>query len=247
MTVVGVSGAAGRMGKLVVGAVEAADDLVLGHAYDPAGGEGVDADPSGMVGCDVVVEFTHPGVAMENLASWASMGIDTVVGTSGFSADRIAEATALYEGTDATCLIIPNFSIGAVLMMRFAAMAAPHFAASEVIELHHDRKADAPSGTSIATAEGMAAAGGRPSRHVEGEELRSGALGADVEGVKVHSVRLPGLLAHQEVLLGNEGELLTIRHDSTDRVSFLPGILLAIRGVGSLDGPVVVGLDPLLA
>lgn len=234
------------MGRLVVGAVGAADGLTLGHAYDPAGGPGVEVDPSPMAGCDVVVEFTHPGVTMENLARWASMGVDTVVGTSGFSADRIEEARGLFDGSGATCLIVPNFSIGAVLMMRFAAMAAPHFAAAEVIELHHDHKADAPSGTSIATAEGMAAAGGPARRHVDGTELLAGALGADVDGVQVHSVRLPGLLAHQEVLLGNEGELLTIRHDSTDRVSFLPGILLAVRGVGSLEGPLVVGLEPLL-
>lgn len=247
MTVVGVSGAAGRMGAMVRRAVDAAEDLALGHAYDPSGGDGVSRDPSGMAACDVVVEFTHPGVVLENLARWAGMGLHAVVGTSGFTADRIADAERLFEGTGATCLIVPNFSIGAVLMMRFAEMAAPYFAASEVIELHHDRKLDAPSGTSISTAERLGGAGGEPVREVDSEELRPGALGADVGGVRVHSVRLPGLLAHQEVLLGNEGELLTIRHDSTDRVSFLPGILLAVRGVTALEGPVVVGLDGLIA
>ncbi len=246
MTVVGVSGAAGRMGALVCDAVRAADDLELGHAYDPSGGDGISTDPAGMAECDVVVEFTHPGVVLDNLSRWAAMGVHAVVGTSGFTAERIEEARARYEGSGAVCLIVPNFSIGAVLMMRFAAMAAPHFAAAEVIELHHDRKVDAPSGTSISTAERMADAGGPSERSVESEQLRAGALGADVDGVRVHSVRLPGLLAHQEVLLGNEGEVLTIRHDSTDRVSFLPGILLAVRGVSDLEGPVSVGLDGLI-
>ena len=140
---------------------------------------------------------------------------------------------------------VPRLSIGAVLMMRFAETAAPHFAASEVIELHHDDKVDAPSGTALATAGRLAAAGGRQERRVESEELVAGARGADAAGVRVHAVRLPGLLAHQEVLLGSPGEMLTIRHDTSDRIAFMPGVLLAIRGVAGLDG-LVVGLENLL-
>jgi len=143
------------------------------------------------------------------------------------------------------CLIAPNFSIGAVLMMRFAELAAPHFAAAEIIELHHDRKADAPSGTAVATAGRIAAANSEQRRTVESTELVSGARGGSVDGVSIHSVRLPGLLAHQEVLLGNEGEVLEIRHDTTDRAAFIPGVLLAVRRVAEFPG-VTVGLDALL-
>jgi 4-hydroxy-tetrahydrodipicolinate reductase len=139
--------------------------------------------------------------------------------------------------------VVPNFSIGAVLMMRFAELAAPHFAASEIVELHHDRKVDAPSGTALSTAARIQAAGGRQERNVESTETVPGVR--DV-GPRVHSVRLPGLLAHQEVLFGSPGETLTIRHDSTDRVSFLPGVILAIRAVASLPDPVTVGLDGVL-
>jgi 4-hydroxy-tetrahydrodipicolinate reductase len=142
--------------------------------------------------------------------------------------------------------VVPNFSIGAVLMMRFAAAAAPHFAAAEIVELHHDRKADAPSGTALATAAGMTAAGGRQERAVESAEALAGARGAAADGVRVHAVRLPGLLAHQEVILGSPGETLTIRHDTTDRAAFLPGVLLAIRGVAALADPVTVGLEAVL-
>ncbi len=252
MISVGVSGAGGRMGGLVAGAIAAADGLVLGLLYDPAGapadvaGKAVSTSPDDMVDSDVVVEFTHPGVVIDNLRRWADMGLHAVVGTSGFDAERVEEATRIYADAPGNCLIVPNFSIGAVLMMRFAREAAPHFTAAEIVELHHDHKLDAPSGTSIATAEQIAAAGSASSRAVESKELRPGALGADVAGVRIHSVRLPGLLAHQEVHLGNPGEQLTIRHDSTDRVSFLPGVLLAVRGVVGLDQKVTVGLDHLL-
>jgi 4-hydroxy-tetrahydrodipicolinate reductase len=142
-------------------------------------------------------------------------------------------------------LIAPNFSIGAVLMMRFAELAAPHFAAAEVIELHHDQKADAPSGTAVNTAERIAAAKPDQQRRVESAELIEGVRGADVDGVAVHGIRLPGLLAHQEVLFGNDGELLTIRHDTSDRKSFMAGVLLAVRNVGQLPG-VTVGIEGLL-
>jgi 4-hydroxy-tetrahydrodipicolinate reductase len=141
---------------------------------------------------------------------------------------------------------VPNFSIGAVLMMRFAAAAAPHFAAAEIVELHHDGKADAPSGTALATAAGMAAGGGRNERVVESAESLPGARGGAAGGVRIHSVRLPGLLAHQEVILGSPGETLTIRHDTSDRASFLPGVLLAVRKVAALPDPVTVGLEAVL-
>ncbi|MDF1595613.1 MAG: 4-hydroxy-tetrahydrodipicolinate reductase [Acidimicrobiia bacterium] len=244
---VAVSGAAGRMGSLVAAAVREADDLDLGWLFDPSAdrGDGVSADPEDVRGADVVVEFTMPGVVMANLERWRQMGIHAVVGTSGFTEARIDEVRRAWGSGPPNCLIAPNFSVGAVLMMRFAELAAPHFAAAEVIELHHDRKADAPSGTAVNTAARIAAANPTQRRKVESEELITGARGATVEGVPVHGIRLPGLLAHQEVLLGNDGELLTIRHDTTDRASFLTGVLLAVRHVASLPG-VTVGIEGLL-
>jgi 4-hydroxy-tetrahydrodipicolinate reductase len=252
MTRVGVSGAAGRMGRLVAGAVAEAPDLQLVAAYDPAGegqaagGIAVGTDPSALAAAEVVVEFTTPSAVMENLVRWREMGRHAVVGTSGFDASRLEALRAAWGSGRARCLVVPNFSIGAVLMMRFAALAAPHFAAAEIVEFHHDRKADAPSGTALATAAGMAAAGGRAERAVESVESVPGARGAAAQGVRIHSVRLPGLLAHQEVILGSPGETLTIRHDTTDRAAFLPGVLLAIRGVAALADPVTVGLEALL-
>jgi 4-hydroxy-tetrahydrodipicolinate reductase len=169
------------------------------------------------------------------------------VGTSGFDESRLGALRADWGSGPPNCLVVPNFSIGAVLMMRFAAAAAPHFAAAEIVELHHDRKADAPSGTALATAAGMAAAGGRQERAVESGEALAGARGAAAGGgMRIHAVRLPGLLAHQEVLLGSPGETLTIRHDTTDRAAFLPGVLLAVRGVAALPDAVTVGLEALL-
>ncbi len=252
MTRVAVSGAAGRMGRLVAGAVAAAPDLDLVAAFDPAGegqkagGISIGTDPSVLATADVVVEFTHPAVVMGNLARWRAMGRHAVVGTSGFDAARLEALRAVWGSGPGKCLVVPNFSIGAVLMMRFAALAAPHFAAAEIVELHHDGKADAPSGTALATAAGMAAAGGRAERAVESAEALPGARGADAAGVRIHAVRLPGLLAHQEVILGSPGETLTIRHDTTDRVAFLPGVLLGIRRVGALADPVTVGLEAVL-
>ncbi|MBU1227292.1 MAG: 4-hydroxy-tetrahydrodipicolinate reductase [Actinobacteria bacterium] len=251
MISVAVSGAAGRMGSLVAATVSAAADLELAACFDPrglgtAGGRAVTADPADLSGADVVVEFTTPDVVMQNLAVWREMNLNAVVGTSGFDEARLAALTIQWGSGPPNCLVVPNFSIGAVLMMRFAEMAAPHFAASEVIELHHDRKADAPSGTALATAAAMRAAGGRQERAVESAELVEGARGADAGGVRVHAVRLPGLLAHQEVLLGSEGEVLTIRHDTTDRAAFMPGVLLGIRAVAGLTRPVTVGIQGLL-
>lgn len=248
---VGVSGAAGRMGRLVAGAVAETEDLELGGLYDPphagdvVAGLGVADDPGALAGCDVVVEFTRPDVVMDNLRRWHALGVHAVVGTSGFDAVRLEELRSLWGEGPARCLVVPNFSIGAVVMMRLAELAAPHFAAAEVVELHHDRKADAPSGTAIATAERIARAA-RQRREVVSRELRPGARGAEIDGIPVHAVRLPGLVAHQAVLFGGPGETLVIRHDTTDRSAFLPGILLAIRRVAALAPGVTVGLEPLL-
>lgn len=251
MTRVAVSGAGGRMGRLVAEAVAGHPDLSLVSGYDPGhagevvAGVTVSADPAVVGAGDVVVEFTVPDVVMGNLERWRRAGAHAVVGTSGFDAARIDAVRAGWAGSPSRCLIVPNFSIGAALMMRFAELAAPHFSASEIIELHHDRKADAPSGTALATAARMAAAGGRQQRRVESAESVPGVRGG-AAGAQIHSVRLPGLLAHQEVLLGNDGELLSIRHDTTDRMSFLPGVLLAVRRVAALPDPVTVGLEGLL-
>jgi len=239
------------MGRLVAATVSGADDLELAALFDPghAGGEVVGVpisdDPDVMAAVEVVVEFTVPTVVMSNLARWHALGVHAVVGTSGFDAARLAEVGERWGDGPPNCLVVPNFSIGAVLMMRFAELAAPHFSAAEVIELHHDRKADAPSGTAAATAARIAAANPSQHRHVESVESVAGSRGGTVDSVRVHSVRLPGLLAHQEVLFGTDGELLTIRHDSTDRVSFMPGVLAGIRAVADLPG-LTVGLDSVL-
>jgi len=210
---VAVAGAAGRMGATVCDAVEGADDLALTGRADPA----LDTAVADVLGdADVLVDFTQPDQALGNVRAAVAAGVHAVVGTSGWD---VSGAEGL-EG--ANVLFCPNFAIGAVLMMRFAAEASRVMARAEIVELHHDRKLDAPSGTAARTAQMM-----------EGE-------------VPIHSVRLPGLVAHQEVILGDLGQTLTIRHDSIDRQSFMPGVLLAIRGVGSLDRSPVVGLEHLL-
>jgi 4-hydroxy-tetrahydrodipicolinate reductase len=247
---VGVAGALGSMGSLIAEAVALNPDMELVAGFDRFEGEvagiPVRTDAKCMEGAEVVIDFTHPDVVMDNLRRYLVMDCHAVVGTSGFTTDRIAAVRRIWTSDSLTnCLIVPNFSIGAVLMMRFARDAARFFDASEVIELHHDRKADAPSGTAVSTAAGMAETG-RQSRQVESEELIAGARGARVEGVPVHSVRLPGFLAHQEVLFGNPGEILSIRHDSTDRISFIPGVMLAVRGIADLEPGVSVGLGCLL-
>jgi len=250
MTKVGVSGAAGRMGTLVCRTVADTADMELAVAHDPvaAGDERcgipISDDPEMLRAAEVVVEFTRPDVVMDNLAEWHRLDRHAVVGTSGFDAERIAQLRDLWTGGSARCLVVPNFSIGAVTMMRLAEIAAPHFAAAEVIEMHHAAKVDAPSGTAIATAERIAAAKGHPA--ATGGESLPAARGAAVGGVPVHSVRLPGLVAHQEVLFGNAGEWLTIRHDTTDRSAFMPGVLLAVRAVADLPDAVTVGLEGIL-
>ena len=244
MIKVGVLGAKGRMGSEVSRTVDAAPDLELAAAVDV----GDARDP--LAGCDVIVDFTHPGAVMDNLRWCLEHGRNVVVGTSGFDDARLAGVRdCLGASPSARALIVPNFSIGAVLMMYFAAKAAPFFESAEIIELHHAAKADAPSGTATRTASLIAGAragaelGPPPDATVS--EV-AGARGATLDGVRVHSVRLAGLLAHQEVLLGGHGEVLTIRHDSMDRSSFMPGVLLAVRGVGSLPPGLTVGLDGML-
>jgi 4-hydroxy-tetrahydrodipicolinate reductase len=244
MITVGVLGAKGRMGSEVCGTVEAAADLELAAAVDV----GDARDP--LAGCDVIVDFTHPGAVLDNLRWCLSQGRNVVVGTSGFDDARLAAvADWLGDTPSARALIVPNFSVGAVLMMSFAGQAARFFESAEVIELHHAAKVDAPSGTAVRTASLIAAAraaaelGPPPDATVTEAE---GARGTTVDGVRVHSVRLPGLLAHQEVLLGGHGEVLTIRHDSLDRSSFMPGVLLAVRGIGGLPPGLTVGLQGLL-
>ncbi len=241
---VGVLGARGRMGSQVCATVESAADLELAAQVDA--GDSMDL----LSGTDVVVDFTHPGVVMDNLRWCVGHGLSAVVGTSGFSDDRLAEVDGWLDAQPgARVLVVPNFSVGAVLMMRFAAIAAPFFESAEVIELHHAGKADAPSGTAartatlISEARDRAGAGPMPDATATAAE---GARGADIDGVRVHSVRLAGLVAHQEVLLGGHGEVLTIRHDSLDRASFMPGVLRAVRGIGALPPGLTVGLDGLL-
>jgi len=244
MIKVGVLGAKGRMGSEVSRTVDTAPDLELAAAVDV----GDARDP--LAGCDVVVDFTHPGAVMDNLRWCLEHGRSVVVGTSGFDDARLATVRdSLGESPSARALIVPNFSIGAVLMMYFAAKAAPFFESAEIIELHHAAKADAPSGTATRTAsliaEARAGAELGPPPDATVSEV-AGARGATLDGVRVHSVRLAGLLAHQEVLLGGHGEILTIRHDSMDRSSFMPGVLLAVRAVGSLPPGLTVGLDGML-
>jgi 4-hydroxy-tetrahydrodipicolinate reductase len=244
MIKVGVLGAKGRMGSEVCRTVESAADLTLVAQVDV--GDPVES----LAGADVTVDFTHPAAVMDNLRWCIGHGIAAIVGTSGFDDARLAEVTGWLDAQPGSrALIVPNFSVGAVLMMRFAAMAAPFFESAEVIELHHAGKADAPSGTAaktaglIASARAEANAAPMPDATVTAAE---GARGAEVGGVHVHSIRLAGLVAHQEVLLGGHGEVLTIRHDSLDRASFMPGVLVAIRGIGGLPAGLTVGLDGLL-
>jgi 4-hydroxy-tetrahydrodipicolinate reductase len=215
---VAVAGAAGRMGATVCEAVQGAADMELTGRADPA----LDTSLADVLpGADVVVDFTRPDTALPNALQCVAAGVHVVIGTTGFDLEPLREAKG------ANVFVAPNFAIGAVLLMRFAAEAAQHMAKAEIIELHHDRKLDAPSGTANRTAQLMAAASGKPEP-------------------PVHSVRLPGLVAHQEVIFGDLGQTLTIRHDSIDRVSFMPGVLLAVRRVGELTESPLVGLEHLL-
>ena len=280
---VGVIGACGRVGRLVCRGIVDDPDLALVAAIDrsrtgerighhigrPNADVDVSEDLATLVQADarVAVDFTHPEVVMDNIRWAISHAVDLVVGTTGISEEDLKEIARLLEagGGESNVIVAPNFALGAVLMQRFSEEAARLFPSVEVIELHHDGKVDAPSGTSLATARRIARAragadGGAGAEAGEGagEEIARGpgsqpranesvpgVRGGEVEGVSVHSVRLPGLVAHQEVIFGSEGETLTIRHDSIDRSSFIPGVLLAVKRVSTLPG-LTVGLEPLL-
>jgi 4-hydroxy-tetrahydrodipicolinate reductase len=221
MTRVVVAGAAGRMGATVCEAVEGADGMELGGRADPALGVEL-SDELGDV--DVAVDFSTPDTALGNISACLRAGVHVVVGTTGFDLEAARE---LAERSQANCFVAPNFAIGAVLLMQAAQLAARHMPECEIVELHHDRKLDAPSGTAVRTAELIRAAGGNVHE-------------------PIHSVRLPGLVAHQEVVFGGEGQTLSMRHDSIDRRSFMPGVLLAVRRVADLPDRFTVGLECLL-
>jgi len=219
---VGVSGAAGRMGQAVCEAVAGAEDTELAGRADPAlGVELVEI----LADVDVVVDFTTPDTALANATACLEAGVHAVVGTTGFDLDALRAAAA--KSARANCFVAPNFAIGAVLLMQVSQTIAAHMPECEIVELHHDRKLDAPSGTAKRTSELIDAAGGNVHR-------------------PIHSVRLPGLVAHQEVIFGGEGQTLSLRHDSIDRHSFMPGVLLAVRKVGGLPDRFTVGLEKLL-
>ena len=245
VTRVGVLGARGKVGSEVCRAVEGADDLELVAQ--------VDADDSLedliAAGAQAVVDFTHPDVVMDNLEFCIGHGIHAVVGTTGFDDARLEVLRGLLADSPGTgVLVAPNFSIGAILMMRFAALAAPFYESVEVVELHHPDKADAPSGTARRTAELISAAradAGCPPVPDATSTSLDGARGADVAGIRVHGLRIRGLVAHQEVILGGVGETLTIRHDSMDRASFTPGVLTGLRAIGTHPG-LTVGLENFL-
>jgi 4-hydroxy-tetrahydrodipicolinate reductase len=242
---VGVLGGRGRVGSEVCRAVEAADDTDLVAIVD------VDDELDALVtsGAQVVVDFTQPDVVMDNLEFCIDHGIHAVVGTTGFDEERLATLRGWLDSSPATgVLVAPNFAIGAILMMRFAAIAAPFYESAEVVELHHPDKVDAPSGTARRTAELIAAArraAGSPPVPDATTTGLDGARGADVEGIRVHGLRVRGLVAHQEVILGGPGETLTIRHDSLDRASFTPGVLTGVRQIAAHPG-LTVGLEAFL-
>ena len=243
MTRVGVLGSRGRMGAEVCRVVAADPDLELVAAID------LGDDRATAEAAQVIVDFTHPDVVMDNLSWCIDHGIHAVVGTTGFTDERFdLLRTTLAEHDGVGVVIAPNFSIGAVLMMRFAEQAAAFYESAEIIELHHPGKADAPSGTAASTARRIAAARTAAAIPAPPDATRHelpGARGAQVDGIRVHGVRLRGLVAHQEVLFGAEGETLTIRHDSLDRVSFMPGVLAAIRAVSGKPG-LTVGIESIL-
>lgn len=240
---VGVLGAKGKVGATMVAAVQDAADLELSAEVDAGDALTTLTDSN----TEVIIDFTHPDVVMDNLKFLIDNGIHAVVGTTGFTDERIAQVRAWLDAKPGvSVLIAPNFAIGAVLTMHFAKQAARHFESVEVIELHHPHKADAPSGTAARTAKLIAEARkGLPPNPDATSTGLAGARGADVDGIPVHSIRLAGLVAHQEVLFGTTGETLTIRHDSLDRTSFVPGVLLGVRKVAQFPG-LTVGIEPLL-
>lgn len=249
---IGVFGAGGRMGTAVCEAVAASAGLELVAAVDPAhsgqviAGVTVTSDPRALAdaGADVAVDFTVASASRTNVQWCALHGVHAVVGTTGFDAKDIADFRQMFSSSN--CLIAANFAISAVLMMKFAEMAAPFFETAEIIELHHDNKTDAPSGTAVATAERMAAASSQWAADPTTHEVLPGARGGrGPADIRLHAVRMRGMVAHQEVILGAEGQTLTIRQDSYDRVSFMPGVILACRKIATLPG-LTMGLEAAL-
>lgn len=253
---IAVAGAMGRMGSETVRTVMAAEDMELCGAFDRTEFKGMECGGGGVVvtdsvadavrGADCLVDFTNASVSASVIREAIVSGVSCVSGTTGHSAEDLDSLSALAMERGVRVLVVPNFSIGAVLMMRFAAEASKYFEAAEIIELHHERKLDSPSGTSVRTLEGMLS--NRPSFMECGGpvEVMRNARGAERGGVHVHSVRLPGLVAHQEVLFGSAGEYLTIRHDSTSRVSFMSGVLMALRNLDRLGPGLSVGLEKVM-
>lgn len=243
MTKVGVIGAKGKMGRLTCETVRVSDDLELVAEVTS------DDSLERLLGCDVAIDFTHPGVVMDHVTWCIEHGIDLVVGTSGFTEERLdAVRSLLGQRPTVAVIVVPNFSIGAVLMMRFAAEAARFFESVEIVEMHHPTKLDAPSGTALRTAQLVAQARADAGLAAAPDATRSddlGARGGRAEGVSVHSLRIRGAVAHQEVVLGNVGETLTVRHDMLDRAAAMAGVLACVRAVGDRPG-LTVGLEPIL-
>jgi 4-hydroxy-tetrahydrodipicolinate reductase len=250
---VGVFGAGGRMGRTVCGAVAGADGMELVAAVDPFHkGEDVEgvtiaetADALAHANAQVAVDFTLIDAARQNLRWCAEHGVHAVVGTTGFGDAELTELATLFDQSTSNAVIAPNFAIGAVLMMRFAELAAPYFETAEVIEFHHNQKIDAPSGTAMRTAQRIAAASKDWEQDPTTKHTAAGARGGTVDGIPVHAVRMHGMVASQEALFGTTGQSLTLRHDTYDRSSFMPGVLLAVRRVADVPG-LTIGLDPLL-
>lgn len=259
---VGVIGACGRMGQMVCRAIADAEDLALVAAIDRSrvgqkigpltGHPEIDIPISDELDrlleaeVELAIDFTHPDVVMDNVRWCIDHGIHLVVGTTGITQEDLQDIERAIgdEGGESNVIVASNFALGAVLMLRFASQAVRFFPAVEVVELHHDQKADAPSGTAIATVHRLQEERVEPWRGPLPESLE-GVRGGDIDGIRIHSVRLPGLVAHQEVIFGGQGQTLTIRHDSTDRSSFIPGVLMATRAVLTRPG-LTVGLEPLL-
>ncbi len=254
-----VSGASGRVGREVIKTILNDEELELTGAVDKMNigkdaGALVGLEPAGIIISDdlaetvknsqvqVMVDFTTPATVLNNIRTALSLGVHIVVGTTGLTSENLKEVSTLCTNNNVNALIAPNFAIGALLMMRFAAMAAKYFPQVEIIELHHDQKLDAPSGTSIKTAEMILMGRGEQANNVIGEEKIKGVRGGEMGGIHLHSIRLPGLIAHQEVIFGGEGQTLTIRHDSLSRESFMPGVTLAIKTVQQKPG-LTYGLD----
>jgi len=250
---VGVLGAAGKMGRTVSDAVDADPDLELVARVDPFGGDGFSDSREAVVeaGAEVVIDFTRPDTVFDNVCFCLEKGIHCVVGTTGMSEAELAKIADLASSRDANAFVAPNFSIGAVLMMHLSKIAARHLGSAEIVEMHHNQKLDAPSGTAHKTAREIAevwAAHGRPpggDHHPDEEEKVKGSRGGHDDGIHVHSIRLQGAEAHQEVIFGAPGQTLTIRHDAMNRTSYMPGILLAVKTIASRPG-LTIGLENLL-